>query len=1304
MNSKLFKYIFLALFFVGTLFVANSVSADTTLIMGQIQANGADCSGGNAGACQSLVNSNTKVLVSNNSGLQFPIGSEGFGLNWQSTGSWDARTFYNPNNSGLDSSFGIGRLLNVPGGFSGIQVNYSCNLGGTYTDYPASVNSDGTWNAAIPNNGSTCTLDIIDPNNIASSPPSSACGGATGITCVANQCRAGQCSLVTADVNGVALAPGTKDTCFSTCTTNMSVTISPLDNFITLGSGVQEKKYVLTFSHNGPADKLQVGILCPNGATCHLNNSSDVQITGFSSGGYVTNGDGTIGYNSGNYTVQLGYSPSSMATVIDAPPGNNSYIYYFYITSPTVGTYTFSPSLSVIQHPMVGCSGTCNTFSQANFRVVQGCTSAPFVSGSVSPVPPTSVASGDNFALTCNYGRTTSNISAPPNCTFTGWSGFNAQYNCVAPATAGTYSYNCKLNNVPSPGDNLCALTNPAGTLSVSSSAPTQCQNSIITAPNTGQCTSISNNSLGLKWNLAGPAGSYTRQVVRVATNLADVYGNCVSTDPANCRDIAVNASTFSAVGLTTGTTYYNRVAAVCTNPDNSIGYKDVIWTCDTTPTGGGGMCLDNPSQPTVNGQSINSDVVFSASPGSLTFSWSPVSNATNGYTLVLYDSNSSLPGTIIKSQSVPAGTTSYTFNNITPNSSLVRSRYSLYLSTNPTGTTSCGTITLWQLWVRPPVTSCPGTPTMVLDTNPIYQGGGSWAYPSPASSYSCTNYTSSNNAVASVDPSTGQITGNGSGVASIGASSCTYNGLSCPINPATLSVSSSMPPSTNYGFSMPTFFNFGNIGSSEVCQPISIVNTTTGGNSNVTGLHVTFPYGLGYSQGVTDKQIDISGAYNFLNETWPGPISNQLCVPTGLSPGSHTDSAVYGMYNQDGSETSAQRKTVTAMFSVPDLIYTFNPNWGVGGQLVFTAVQNGPLPVSQVIAVNNTGTGPLNFTVSKSALTTLTSAMYTISPTTFILNPSQNQNVTVAMATTALTPGVYNGTVDFSEPNAGIKKVGIKYTITSTGTQCTDPSSRPARTMTAPASAPANSPFQITCGYGSDQDNVQVTSGLGAAYDCSWTSWSSPSGPGVFNCPAVPSPQSVTYTCQAQNVGAPFTNWCTLPASQQKTVAITSNLGGGVAACGTADVSNKTYAALDTSYGGDTFCAAGTVSPVSPAFPAQGGTSPWICTTSGGSGNTVNCAAHRLSNNATVTVTATSCGTVSSNPSGINSCTQATCQADFPQGSNVTLAATPSNKCLFSGWTGDCSGTGTCTLNNISSPKNVSARFILKPLIYQEF
>ncbi len=82
---------------------------------------------------------------------------------------------------------------------------------------------------------------------------------------------------------------------------------------------------------------------------------------------------------------------------------------------------------------------------------------------------------------------------------------------------------------------------------------------------------------------------------------------------------------------------------------------------------------------------------------------------------------------------------------------------------------------------------------------------------------------------------------------------------------------------------------------------------------------------------------------------------------------------------------------------------------------------------------------------------------------------------------------------------------------------------------------------------------------------------------------------------------------------------------------------------------------------------------------------------------NFTVTVNKAGTGTVTSNSRGIDC--GATCKGQFPQGNTVNLAAAPDLGSVFAGWSGDCSGTDSCSLTqnaivtatfNIASPPPV--------------
>jgi endoglucanase len=65
--------------------------------------------------------------------------------------------------------------------------------------------------------------------------------------------------------------------------------------------------------------------------------------------------------------------------------------------------------------------------------------------------------------------------------------------------------------------------------------------------------------------------------------------------------------------------------------------------------------------------------------------------------------------------------------------------------------------------------------------------------------------------------------------------------------------------------------------------------------------------------------------------------------------------------------------------------------------------------------------------------------------------------------------------------------------------------------------------------------------------------------------------------------------------------------------------------------------------------------------------------------------------GTVTSSPAGINC--GATCVATYDNGTTVTLTPTPNPGSRFQGWSGACSGKGSC-LVSMTANRTVNARF----------
>ncbi len=97
------------------------------------------------------------------------------------------------------------------------------------------------------------------------------------------------------------------------------------------------------------------------------------------------------------------------------------------------------------------------------------------------------------------------------------------------------------------------------------------------------------------------------------------------------------------------------------------------------------------------------------------------------------------------------------------------------------------------------------------------------------------------------------------------------------------------------------------------------------------------------------------------------------------------------------------------------------------------------------------------------------------------------------------------------------------------------------------------------------------------------------------------------------------------------------------------------------------------------------------VCTVSMSAARSVTASFSILTYALTVVKSGSGSGVVSSSPSGINCGTS--CTASFNDGTTVVLTATPQAGSLFDGWSGACTGKGTCTVS-MTQARSVTANF----------
>ncbi|TKB95636.1 MAG: hypothetical protein E8D41_00305 [Nitrospira sp.] len=152
--------------------------------------------------------------------------------------------------------------------------------------------------------------------------------------------------------------------------------------------------------------------------------------------------------------------------------------------------------------------------------------------------------------------------------------------------------------------------------------------------------------------------------------------------------------------------------------------------------------------------------------------------------------------------------------------------------------------------------------------------------------------------------------------------------------------------------------------------------------------------------------------------------------APTGTIPlaaagaGNSSSSGNGGTSGRTMRRLSAEMSGLTQLVSPPSApTLSGGPAIGMSpASLSFTAQLGGNSPAAQILTINNTGHGTLNWTASDSA------AWLSLSPA----SGTGTGVVTVSVATTALTPGSYSETITLNAPGATPVTIPVSFAISA--------------------------------------------------------------------------------------------------------------------------------------------------------------------------------------------------------------------------------------------------------------------------------
>jgi len=379
---------------------------------------------------------------------------------------------------------------------------------------------------------------------------------------------------------------------------------------------------------------------------------------------------------------------------------------------------------------------------------------------------------------------------------------------------------------------------------------------------------------------------------------------------------------------------------------------------------------------------------------------------------------------------------------------------------------------------------------------------------------------------------------------------------------------------------------------------------------------------------------------------------------------------------------------------------------------LSFTTARGGS-PESKTVTVRNSGDGTMSWSAADDV------AWLSLAPVSGSLGAGQSATVTVSVASAALAAGGYAATITVTAPGATGSPESVAVSLT------VNPPGQRALTVTGAGdgsgtvtSDPAGISCTVSAGIaGGDcaasfDEGTDVALTATAAAGSAFVGWSgSCSGAGASPCTVAMSADREVGASFAALPDLSVTPTSLSFSAQEGTspgpLSVTvRNVGGGTLAWSASD--DRSWLSVSPGSGS---LAAGesatlTVSVTSNAL-ANGDYAGTVTVTGAGESVPVGVSL-RISpvpqQSLTVTGSGAGTGTVASNPAGI-ACTvtagstSGSCAASFDEGTVVGLTPTPAAGSSFGGWSGACTGTGTCQVT-LSQARSVEARFDLLPVL----